>query len=77
MQTRLSDWLDQDALVVTLGDISRGLSRRLLLSGALNSDEWGAIIHASGKERGDEKHQKVELEKVTGESARGRLDPRA
>lgn len=65
--------LESDALVVTLGDVSRGYSRRVLLSGPVRSETWGAIIHGSSRERGDMRHQKVDLEPVTPESSRGRL----
>ncbi|MCA3015522.1 MAG: VWA domain-containing protein [Myxococcaceae bacterium] len=65
--------LEADALVVTLGDISRGLSRRVLFSGPLRGEGWGAIVHGSCRERGDVKHQKVEVDLVPPESARGRL----
>ena len=65
--------LEADALVVTLGDVSRGYSRRVLLTGPIRGDTWSAIVHGSGRERGDLKHQKVELEFATPESSRGRL----
>lgn len=65
--------LEADALVVTLGDISRGYARRVLLSGPLRAERWGAILHGSSRERGELKHQKLELEIVTAESSRGRL----
>jgi Ca-activated chloride channel homolog len=65
--------LEADALVVSLGDVSRGFSRRVLLTGPLRSDTWSAIIHGSSRERGELKHQKIELEFVTPESVRGRL----
>lgn len=65
--------LEADALVVTLGDVSRGFARRVLLSGPIRGQTWSAIIHGSSRERGDLKHQKVDLEFVTPESSRGRL----
>lgn len=64
--------LDDDALVVTLGDVGRDLPRRVLLSGAV-AGEWGAMVHGTSKEHGDTRHQRVELEKVSGDSPRGRL----
>ncbi|MBS1152327.1 MAG: Von Willebrand factor type domain protein [Myxococcaceae bacterium] len=63
---------EDDALVVTLGDVSRGLARRVLLSGGV-SGEWTAVVHGSWTERGDTRHQKVALERVAADSARGRL----
>ncbi|MDX2009741.1 MAG: VWA domain-containing protein [Myxococcaceae bacterium] len=65
--------LEADALVITLGDVSRGFSRRVLLSGPIRGQTWSAIVHGSCRERGDVKHQKVEVEFVTPESSRGRL----
>ncbi len=63
---------EDDALVVTLGDVSRGLARRVLLSGGVKG-EWSAVIHGSYTERGDTRHQKVALERVSADSARGRF----
>ncbi len=63
---------EPDALVVTLGDVSRGLSRRVLLSGGVKP-EWNLTVHGSATERGDVRHHKVTVERVTPESARGRL----
>jgi Ca-activated chloride channel family protein len=64
---------EENALVVTLGDVSRGLARRVLLSGRLKPGEWNTVIHASFNERGEPKKHKVPLERVTSESARGRV----
>jgi Ca-activated chloride channel homolog len=65
--------LESDALLITLGDVSRGFSRRVLLSGPIRAQTWSAIVHGSSRERGEVKHQKVEVEFVTPESSRGRL----
>lgn len=65
--------LEADALVITLGDVSRGYSRRVLLSGPIRGETWSAIIHGSSRERGDVKHQKLDLEFSSPESSRGRL----
>jgi Ca-activated chloride channel family protein len=64
---------EENALVVTLGDVSRGLARRVLLTGRLKQDEWNVQVHATFNERGDLKQHKVPLERVTTESARGRV----
>jgi len=64
---------EDDALVVTLGDVSRGLVRRVLLSGAIADGAWDAVITASSVERGDQRHQTLSLERVTRDSAKGRL----
>ena len=63
---------EDDALVVSLGDVSRGLARRVLLTGGVKG-EWNAVIHGTYTERGDTRHQKVALERVAADSARGRL----
>lgn len=63
---------EDDALVVSLGDVSRGLARRVLLSGGVTG-EWSAVIHGTYTERGDTRHSKVALERVAADSARGRL----
>lgn len=65
--------LEADALVVLLGDVSRGFARRVLLSGPLRAPTWTAHVHGTSKERGDVKHVKVELETVTADSSRGRV----
>ncbi len=65
--------LDGDALVVTLGEIARGFVRRVLLSGTILPGAFGAVMRGTAVERGDTRHQTVELERVTADSARGRL----
>lgn len=65
--------LDADALTVTLGDVSRGYARRVLLSGAVNTPDWSMLLHASAREGNDVRHWKLELERVAADSARGRL----
>lgn len=64
---------EEDALVVSLGDVSRGLSRRVLLRGRVKADGWSARIEAGCVEHGESKHNALTLEKVTPESERGRL----
>ncbi|MBI3182659.1 MAG: VWA domain-containing protein [Myxococcales bacterium] len=64
---------EDDSLAITLGDVSRGLSRRALLTGKLSGGEWDAAILGSSVQRGDQRHQRVQLEKVSLETARGRL----
>jgi Ca-activated chloride channel family protein len=65
--------LEADALVISLGDVSKGYARRVLLSGPIRAESWGAIIHGSSREKGEVKHEKLELEFVSPESPRGRL----
>jgi Ca-activated chloride channel homolog len=64
---------EDDALVVTLGDVSRGLTRRVLFSGTLSAANWDAQVTGTALERGDQRHQKVTIERVTREAARGKL----
>ena len=54
--------LDGESLVVTLGDVSRGLARRVLLSGQVLPGAFGATLQGSARERGDQRIQAVELE---------------
>lgn len=66
--------LEADALVVTVGDVSKGLARRVLLSGTtLGEGEWTVQLHGSGRERNDVRHQRVDVEVVPEDSARGRM----
>lgn len=66
--------LEQEALVVTLGDVSKGLARRVLFTGTtLGEAEWGVQLHGSARERNDVRHQRVEVEVLPQDSARGRL----
>jgi Ca-activated chloride channel family protein len=65
--------LDSEALTVMLGDVSRGFARRVLLSGAIAQPEWTVMVHASAREGTDVRHAKVEVERVSADSARGKL----
>jgi Ca-activated chloride channel family protein len=65
--------LDSDALVVRLGDVSRGLARRVLLSGSVLPGQWSVLAQGSSKERGDLRSQKIEVERIVAESARGKF----
>lgn len=63
----------EDSLLVNLGEVSRGLARRALLVGKLaQAGEWQATILGSSVQRGDQRHQKVQLERVARESPQGR-----
>lgn len=66
--------LEHEALVVTLGDVSKGLARRVLFSGTvLGEGDWSVSLHGTAKERTDVRHARVEVERVAADSARGRL----
>ncbi len=65
--------LDVDALEAELGDISRGLARRVLFTGQVGSEPWSAELHGAGRERGELKHWTIDLQVVALDSARGRL----
>ncbi len=65
--------VEEDALAVNLGDVSRGLSRRVLLRGRVKPGVWEARIDAGVVEHGEQKQAALTLEKVQWESARGRL----
>lgn len=61
-----------ESLVVALGDVSKGLARRVLLAGPVVGD-WSVKLQGSSVERGDTRQQTVPLEKVAADSPRGRL----
>jgi Ca-activated chloride channel family protein len=65
--------LDVDAIEVSLGDVSRGLARRVLFTGQLGAGSWNALLHGSSRERGDVRSQKIELEQVSADSPKGKL----
>ncbi|PZR11390.1 MAG: VWA domain-containing protein [Archangium gephyra] len=65
--------LDMDAVTVSLGDVSRGYARRVLLSGNIVAPEWSLQLHATARENSDVRHWKIENERVSTDSARGKL----
>ncbi|GMU58606.1 MAG: hypothetical protein AMXMBFR34_03690 [Myxococcaceae bacterium] len=66
--------LEQEALVATVGDVSKGLARLVLFSGAVLGDgDWSVQVHGTAKMRSDTRHARVEVEEVSEDSARGRL----
>jgi Ca-activated chloride channel homolog len=65
--------LEQEALEVTLGDLSRGFTRRVLFSGAVAAPDWAVQVHGTTVQHGDPTHAKVEVERVAPDSARGKL----
>jgi Ca-activated chloride channel family protein len=66
---------ENDALVVTLGELSRGLTRRVLFSGppANEPQGWELLVLAEAQERGDSRYQRLEVERVEPHSPEGRL----
>jgi Ca-activated chloride channel family protein len=65
--------LDADSLSVVLGDVSRGFTRRLLLTGQPQTEHWSMRVQATARERNDIRHWKMEVEPVTLDSPRGRI----
>jgi Ca-activated chloride channel family protein len=66
--------LEQEALVATLGDVSKGLARRVLFSGTvLGGGEWSVQVHGTAVVRSDVRHSRVEVEVVAKDSPQGRL----
>ena len=65
--------LEDDALVVTLGDITRGFARRVLFTGGAITPDWSVLAHGTSSQRGDLRHQKIEVDRVEVDSARGKL----
>ncbi len=65
--------VEGESMVVTLGDVSRGLARRVLLKGLVAAGGWQVTITGDCTERGDQRHQKVQLQRVGAETVEGRL----
>jgi Ca-activated chloride channel family protein len=65
--------LEHEALEVTLGDLTRGFTRRVLFSGALANPTWTAQVHGSFVSRGEATHRQVQVETVRADSPRGKL----
>lgn len=64
--------VESDALMVSLGAVSRGAPRRVLLSGDLGRGDWDATLQATCVERGDQRRVRIPLERVTADSPEGR-----
>ena len=58
---------------MSLGDVSRAYPRRVLLAGAINAPDWRVSLQATARERDELRQWKLELERVTPESAAGKL----
>jgi len=65
--------VEGDALVVSLGAISRGMPRRVLLSGGLGGATWDAAITGVHVEQGDQRLISVPLQRVAADSREGKL----
>lgn len=65
--------VEGDSLLVSLGSISRGLPRRVLLSGALSGPTWDASVMGLYLERGDQRRTPIPLTRVAPPSREGRL----
>lgn len=65
--------IDGDALVVSMGSVSKGAPRRVLLVGTLSAPSWDAHVTALHLERGDQRRITVPLQRVTPESHPGKL----
>jgi Ca-activated chloride channel family protein len=65
--------LEDDALVVTLGDVTRGFARRVLFTGGAVTPGWAVTAQGSSTQRGDARSQKIDLERVEPGSPRGKV----
>lgn len=65
--------VEKDALRVSLGSISRGIPRRVLLGGALHQATWDVALHGTHLERGDQRRTAIAVERVWPESPEGKL----
>jgi Ca-activated chloride channel family protein len=66
--------LDHEALEVSLGDLTRGFTRRVLFSGAVCEADWSVQVHGTCVRRGDPAPAQVVVERVAADSPRGRLN---
>lgn len=65
--------LEDDALIVTLGDVTRGFARRVLFTGGTTTAQWAIAVHGSSMQRGDTRVQLIDLERVEPGSPRGKM----
>lgn len=65
--------LVDEALAVTLGDVTRGFARRVLFTGGALLSEWRLVVRAVSTERGETRQQAIEVERVKEDTPRGRL----
>lgn len=65
--------LEDEALVVTLGDVARGLARRVLFTGGALHPHWTVAVDATSTTDGVARSATVAVETVAADSAKGRL----
>jgi Ca-activated chloride channel homolog len=65
--------VEKDELVIQLGDVSRGMGRRLLLTGQVLSEDWDLGLQGRAFFGTDTRHQAIEVEVVEPDSSQGRL----
>jgi hypothetical protein len=65
--------VEKDELVIQLGDVSRGMGRRLLLTGQVLSEEWNLGLQGRAFFGTDTRHQAIEVDVVEPDSSQGRL----
>lgn len=65
--------LEDDALIVTLGDVTRGFARRVLFTGGTTTAQWAIAAHGGSTQRGDKSDQLIDLERVEPGSPRGKM----
>jgi Ca-activated chloride channel family protein len=65
--------IEGEELVISLGSVSLGVPRRVLLAGGIASREWDAAITGTHQERGDQRVSQVPLRRVDPGSPEGKL----
>lgn len=65
--------VEGDCLLVGMGSISRGLARRVLLSGTPSAAHWDAALTGLFVERGDQRQRSIPVERVSPQSQEGKL----
>lgn len=64
---------EREGLIASLGSLCAGQPRRILFSGQLQEPDWSIAVTGSCLERGDQRHQSVQVQRVWPDSPEGRL----
>jgi Ca-activated chloride channel family protein len=65
--------VDGDSLVVGLGAISRGMPRRVLLTGSVGAPAWTAAVTGLYVEKGDQRRVSIPVQRVWPDTREGKL----
>jgi Ca-activated chloride channel homolog len=65
--------VEKDELVIQLGDVSRGMGRRLLLTAQVQGEEWNLGLRGSAFIGTDTRHHHIDVNVVSPDTVPGRL----